>query len=334
MQDVSVHMPTHTGHKNAHIHHDSGVIAYELQGHTGSAKIFRTYQQSFEKDVSPSKPTEKQTFGEGLSSSNPTGNQTSERDLLFSKPTKNQTSERDPPLSKPTRNYHIWEVARATSAAPGYFDPMVIGRSSYIDGGFGNNNPSLHAFREVQVVREAKSPRTQLSRPLIVSIGSGSRSIDSTISSFSKLKQIMLVARSLISDTQLVHESMVTLEKHQEVEYFRFEVDAGLAHVLIDSWEVKKRNGKKVWSTVEHITEATETYLRQQTVVDQLRRCARLLVQKCSSDYGSTQSASGLSTIPHKRNLNFVGREDVLYRATEMLGMHKQVALVGLGGVG
>ena len=319
MQDVSVHMPTHTGHKNAHIHHDSGVIAYELQGHTGSAKIFRTYQQSFEKDVSPSKPTEKQTFGEGLSSSNPTGNQTSERDPLF---------------SKPTRNYHIWEVARATSAAPGYFDPMVIGRSSYIDGGFGNNNPSLHAFREVQVVREAKSPRTQLSRPLIVSIGSGSRSIDSTISSFSKLKHIMLVARSLISDTQPVHASMVTLGKHQEVEYFRFEVDAGLAHVLIDSWEVKKRNGKKVWSTVEHITEATETYLRQQTVVDQLRRCARLLVQKCSSDYGSTQSVSGLSTIPHKRNLNFVGREDILYRATKILGMHKQVALVGLGGVG
>src|SRR5271154_3147452 len=44
-----------------------------------------------------------------------------------------------------TFNCTIWEAARATSAAPTFFEQIVIGEPgsslSYVDGGMGCNNP-------------------------------------------------------------------------------------------------------------------------------------------------------------------------------------------------
>ena len=44
----------------------------------------------------------------------------------------------------------IWAVARATSAAPTYFDMVEIDGQTFTDGGFRYGNPSLEAFFEVQ----------------------------------------------------------------------------------------------------------------------------------------------------------------------------------------
>jgi patatin-like phospholipase/acyl hydrolase len=45
----------------------------------------------------------------------------------------------------------IWEVARASSAAPTYFNTIKIGEDEYGDAGFGDNNPSKRLFWEVQL---------------------------------------------------------------------------------------------------------------------------------------------------------------------------------------
>jgi Patatin-like phospholipase len=46
----------------------------------------------------------------------------------------------------------IWQAARATTAAPTFFKPMIIENPQppivYIDGGMGNNNPALLTLRE------------------------------------------------------------------------------------------------------------------------------------------------------------------------------------------
>lgn len=84
------------------------------------------------------------------------------------------------------RDYYIKDVARATSAAPTYFEPVRI-KSIYgsphalIDGGMFANNPSLCAYAEARTVNFSKilNNEEKPNKPggkdmLIVSIGTGS----------------------------------------------------------------------------------------------------------------------------------------------------------------
>lgn len=47
----------------------------------------------------------------------------------------------NPKYPKEYADWAIWEAARATSAAPTYFEPLKRGDQSYVDGGLGFNNP-------------------------------------------------------------------------------------------------------------------------------------------------------------------------------------------------
>lgn len=61
----------------------------------------------------------------------------------------------------------IWQAARATSAAPGYFASQRIGSRDFVDGGVGTNNP-------VEVVLE-EAEDLWPGRPItLISIGTGS----------------------------------------------------------------------------------------------------------------------------------------------------------------
>jgi patatin-like phospholipase/acyl hydrolase len=50
------------------------------------------------------------------------------------------TNDLDPPGSD-LANIKLWEAARATSAAPGYFRPIQVGQVKLVDGGLLANNP-------------------------------------------------------------------------------------------------------------------------------------------------------------------------------------------------
>ncbi|XP_033110159.1 85/88 kDa calcium-independent phospholipase A2-like, partial [Anneissia japonica] len=65
----------------------------------------------------------------------------------------------------------VWQVARASGAAPSYFRPM--GR--YLDGGLIANNPTLDALTEIHehyIDKKMKNLPTQ-SVGLVLSIGTG-----------------------------------------------------------------------------------------------------------------------------------------------------------------
>src|SRR6201996_83477 len=55
-----------------------------------------------------------------------------------------------------TPNCTLWEVARATTAAPNYFDGISIGPTGsaphYIEAGMGCNNPIMQVREEAQLV--------------------------------------------------------------------------------------------------------------------------------------------------------------------------------------
>jgi uncharacterized protein len=78
---------------------------------------------------------------------------------------------RTPPRAGEVFDFPLWQVARATSAAPTYFEPCKIagaGKDYYalVDGGVYANNPAMCAFAEMR----AQHPQADV---LLVSIGTG-----------------------------------------------------------------------------------------------------------------------------------------------------------------
>ncbi|KAF4477200.1 Calcium-independent phospholipase A2-gamma [Fusarium agapanthi] len=72
----------------------------------------------------------------------------------------------NPSNAGPAHTTAIWEVARATTAAPGYFESIKIIGRKFLDGGMAANNPSLMALREINNLHG-------LVPDLFVSIGTG-----------------------------------------------------------------------------------------------------------------------------------------------------------------
>jgi patatin-like phospholipase/acyl hydrolase len=68
----------------------------------------------------------------------------------------------------PSYDFALWEVARATSAAPTYFPPARLGNGKWalIDGGTFANNPALCAYAEARQMH----PDAEI---LVVSVGTG-----------------------------------------------------------------------------------------------------------------------------------------------------------------
>lgn len=72
------------------------------------------------------------------------------------------------------KNLLIREVARATSAAPTYFEPQKIaGKGTFIDGGMHSNNPSMCAY--IEVIKQLKQANiSPLGKKIVVvSLGTG-----------------------------------------------------------------------------------------------------------------------------------------------------------------
>ncbi|KAH0182402.1 FabD/lysophospholipase-like protein, partial [Aureobasidium melanogenum] len=73
-----------------------------------------------------------------------------------------------PAMNNLYRSLKIWEVARATSAAPGFWDTITLLGSAYQDGGLSHNNPSAIAIGEANVLASSRNADS-----LIVSVGCG-----------------------------------------------------------------------------------------------------------------------------------------------------------------
>ncbi len=226
----------------------------------------------------------------------------------------------------------VWEAARATSAAPQYFHPVVIDKEMFVDGGFGTNNPTFEAFAEVT------QSKVDLD-PLVISIGSGAGRRHSS-SRTSKMKPRLVSsihsAIDIATDTKRVHEEMSVIARRRNFEYFRFTVDEGLEDVLLDSWSVRKKDGKKSFETIDRIAVVTERYLERREVWEEICRCAQLLVKRCQSQHSDLQPDLPLTffDIPFYRDKDFVGRETFLKQLDEGFATQNRMALAGIGGVG
>ena len=176
----------------------------------------------------------------------------------------------------------IWTVARATTAAPTYFRAVEVSEETYVDGGFGFNNPSVLAYHEVI--------RRHDNIGMILSIGSGtskdgvgSGSInprDRIMPFFAVIRHLQSLV-NLVTETERSHQHMADIARAGRVSYFRFNVESSkLTKIKLDEWHKHESGGKPPRYTVlEQIEEVTNTYLERPDIQIAIQKCAHQLLR-------------------------------------------------------
>lgn len=192
-------------------------------------------------------------------------------------------------------NLPIWQVARATSAAPGYFRPIKINKGNggdprhrirFKDGGFGTNNPTKEAYYDIADKHGGLSKID-----LVISIGTGKTPLDLFARRPGHLNNAIAnlrAATKLPSRTLGAHTDMLRLAKDSEelFSYYRFEGGETLGELKMDEWKshhftaLTGHSDKSGCKTIRKIEVGTAAYLQQRDVQRDLAACARLLVRR------------------------------------------------------
>ncbi|KAH7326829.1 acyl transferase/acyl hydrolase/lysophospholipase [Rhizoctonia solani] len=142
-------------------------------------------------------------------------------------------------------DFAIWEAARATSAAPHFFKPMVLEPRSdinrhlemvYIDGGLQFNNP-IH-----QLLDEASRQFPGRGIGLILSLGTGTKNaIKLPRAGFIPKPQWYLVFqlyKKIALSCEENHQAVTRRFKSWSNIYYRFNVDRGMGDIGLEEWKM------------------------------------------------------------------------------------------------
>lgn len=193
------------------------------------------------------------------------------------------------PYNKGIDKLQIWQVTRATSAAPFFFDMLMAdagngkGILGFKDGGIRENNPSYAAYSEHASLNGDHDPA------LLLSIGTGRP--DTTNDGFAavwpgplgklpilqKWSEKFAVFKNVLikyTEGEDRHKMMRTIARGEHRWYKRLNVDKGLHDLKLDNWEkgpwtnpqtgeTKVVNGGK---TLTRMEAATSEYLSRTTL--------------------------------------------------------------------
>ncbi|EUC66976.1 nephrocystin-3 protein [Rhizoctonia solani AG-3 Rhs1AP] len=218
----------------------------------------------------------------------------------------------------------IVQALRATTAMMGYFKPVIIDHSgaqtTYVDGGVGTNNPTVH------MLDEAGRIFLDQSVSCVISIGAG------------HLHPIGIRSRDLgariAKDTERVAQEMARRFQNTTDMYSRFNVEQGLQDIGPTDWE-------KMPEVVMH----SRQYMRMFEVDKRLTQTAKALVKAevsvpatlLSGIIPATEAVKTFRDCPLPSPA-FVGQKDALTQMENSFwdgveGRHVFV-LYGLGGGG
>ena len=165
----------------------------------------------------------------------------------------------------------IWEAARATSAASGFFDPITIGKYGleYVDAGLGCNNPVDEVWTEAQDIWSPEEDDLGVLVKCFLSIGTGDPGTspinDNVFKMFTKtLKEIATETEATAGLFAKKNRGLLYQKR-----YFRFTVDQGLQNVGLEEYEKEKE-----------IVAATTRYMESQHILLQTRECAQAMKDK------------------------------------------------------
>jgi hypothetical protein len=174
----------------------------------------------------------------------------------------------------------IWEVARATSAAPFYFEMLkaVVDETekSFKDGGIRENNPSGAALSEFHALYESIGIKVPA---LMLSVGTGrpdtsqdgfAPALPGVLSRFpglSKFLEKRAVIQNLLikyTEGEKQHHQMREHAHGEHLWYKRLNVSKGLEDMVLDEWKFGNWNDQKNvpgGATLTRMEDATAKYL-------------------------------------------------------------------------
>ena len=164
-----------------------------------------------------------------------------------------------------SHTFAIWQVARATSAAPSYFKPVRLNDNQYYDAAVDLNNPSWEVVKEVRLLAGGSFDAIDV----LLSVGGGNARVNKPKSKFGGGS----LEKDLADISDVVHNK-VRSESENLFKYYRLDVEDGLQDVRLNEW--KPRSSGK--TTLERIREATARYLQKKEVRSQCQECAEDLV--------------------------------------------------------
>ena len=129
----------------------------------------------------------------------------------------------------------IWQACRATSAAPTYFPPAIIGNPpvAYVDGALGYNNPIRALMDEVRHLWPNHGVGC------IISIGTG---VPAPRDVGRSIKPLLETLKAMSTDTEKVaREVKDEIVYIHPGRYFRFNVQRGLEGVGLEEWKEMDR---------------------------------------------------------------------------------------------
>ena len=164
--------------------------------------------------------------------------------------------------------FAIWEVARATSAAPSFFKSISLFEDRYYDAAEDINNPSLEVVHEVSLLSGGNHDAIDV----LLSIGGGNAQGNMPKTKFGGGG--LLQEMTEISD--VIHRKVRSESENHLFTYYRLDVEEGLQDVRLNEWKPKSSGMR----TLERIKRATNRYLRRADVRSQCRQCAGALVRR------------------------------------------------------
>lgn len=159
----------------------------------------------------------------------------------------------------------IWQVARATSAAPTYFKPVVIDGLEYIDGGFGANNPCAEIYDEVKRMNNNYEKCVHF----ILSVGTGKNKKLSRFQGhgIERYWNYLNFARKWATDAEKTHDQMLRDKRNSafKFHYYRLNVEEGLGLMKLDEWRARGPIKRKIGSIIGNHRPGPSDAVVQQT---------------------------------------------------------------------
>ena len=167
------------------------------------------------------------------------------------------------------KDVKVWEVLRATSAAPSYFKPVKIGELKYRDGAQWKSNPATEIFNEVVETYRSNSQRSIIKAFVSIGCGRGAKPAKSPVSRHKSTGSIS--ATFPWPDTGVV-ERRLSRKLHEA--FFNFGGPHDLFDLEANEWRTD-RNGNR---TFNRIRESVERYCGEKTIKTRLKEAAHVLV--------------------------------------------------------